>query len=200
MTLNEYNKIKNLNYREYCSYLQNKYGFAPGNYLTKNWNKNKRCTRTDEGLLIHHIFEDHAVMLSNPNDAKNSPYEWQEKENLVCCNYLEHLLLHILICENPAPNKNESQDVGVGGAVNFIIPLLNDYYSGWQPKAPWQYNCLNIIKNEQKVYFALIKRFKNILKNHPVYNEDSLYRSYNELYGGWNSKKNFNLYLEIGLL
>lgn len=197
MNINEYNKIKNLNYKEYCVYLQNKYGLAPGNYLTSNWNKNKRCTRTNEGLLIHHVYEDHGIMLSNPVFAKLNPYEWQKKENLVCCNYLEHLLLHILICENPSKDKNQFEDVGIGGAINFIIPLLNDYYSGWEPALAWQNNCLSAIKNDLDVYFTLVKRFKNILKYHPKYNETSLFSSYNEMYGLWSSECNIEIYEKL---
>ena len=193
MTINEYNTIKDLNYKEYCNYLLNKYGEAPGNYLTNNWNKNKRCTRTKEGLLIHHIYEDHAIMLSTPEYAKLNPYEWQLKENLVCCNYLEHLYLHILICENPAKEKNDMEDVGIGGAINFIIPLLNDYYSGWEAHN-WQKPCLDIIKDGLNVYLTLIKRFKNILKKHDRYSVESLFTSFNEQYLLWDSAKNRRIY------
>ena len=39
---------------------------------------------------------------------------------------LEHLFLHLLICEYPAENKNENEQVGIGGVVDFIVPELND--------------------------------------------------------------------------
>ena len=61
--------------------------------------------------------------------AQKNPYEWQKKENLVYCDYLEHLLLHILICRFPAKDKNPKENVGIGGIVNYLIPKLNDVFS-----------------------------------------------------------------------
>jgi len=36
---------------------------------------------------------------------KGAPYECQKKENIVYCDLLEHLLLHVLICYYPHPEK-----------------------------------------------------------------------------------------------
>ncbi len=58
----------------------------------------------------------------------------KELKYLEYCDYLEHLFLHILICENPSEEKNRNEDVGTGGVVNFIAPELNDLYSGWKTK------------------------------------------------------------------
>lgn len=57
MNINEYNKIKNLNYDEYCNYLKEKYGEAKVDYLTPRRKKNKKISRTKEGLFCHHINE-----------------------------------------------------------------------------------------------------------------------------------------------
>jgi hypothetical protein len=140
--------------------LQNKYGKGLSNYFTPSWNKNLKVTRTKDGLLAHHKFEDHAIMLSNPDYAKNNPYEWQLAENIVYCDYLEHLFLHILICEYPAVDKNENEAVGIGGVVNYLVPELNDFYSGWVTSQAWRKNCYDKIKDDKDVYLALIKRFK----------------------------------------
>ena len=118
--MEEYEKIKNLTYREYCDYLQIKYGIGRSDYMTKSWNKNPKCTRTNEGLFAHHKYEDHAISLADKNHAMFEPFEWQEAINIVYCDYLEHLLLHILICEYPARHRNPKDAVGIGGVINHI--------------------------------------------------------------------------------
>lgn len=50
MNKNEYEKVKSMTYLEYCDYLQNKYGIGLTDYMTKNFNKNQKCTRTKDGL------------------------------------------------------------------------------------------------------------------------------------------------------
>ena len=64
MNLKEYNEVKNLNYLEYCDYLQKKYRISQVPYFTKNGSKNPKAKRTKDGLMIHHKMEDHAVLLS----------------------------------------------------------------------------------------------------------------------------------------
>lgn len=70
MKREEYLKTAPMTYREYCGYLQQKYGVGRSAYMTASWNKSKKCTRTNEGLFTHHIFEDHAIMLP----ARIGPY------------------------------------------------------------------------------------------------------------------------------
>jgi len=196
MNLVEYEKIKNYNYLEYCDYLQQKYGIALCDYMTKSWNKNKKITRTKDGLYAHHKYEDHAILLSNPEYAKKNPYDWQLRENIIYCDLLEHLFLHILICENPSENRNTNEKVGLGGIVNFIVPELNDVYSGWVSKQTWQTNCHNVIINDKDVYLTLLKRFKVFYDNNPFIIK-KLYCSWNEQFGIWSSKNNYKLYTEI---
>ena len=109
MDLQEYNKVKELKYLEYCDYLQKKYGIGKCDYMTKSWNLNPKCKRTSEGLVAHHKYEDHAIMLSTKMFAMLNPFEWQKAENIVYCDYIEHLFLHILICENPSKEKNRNE-------------------------------------------------------------------------------------------
>ena len=45
MNIEEYNKVKDFTYNEYCEYLQNKYGKAKLGYFTENWTKRKNITR-----------------------------------------------------------------------------------------------------------------------------------------------------------
>lgn len=197
MNLEEYNKVKNFTYLEYCDYLQNKYGIGTCDYMDKSWNKNKAISRTSEGLFAHHKYEDHAIMLSHQEYAKNNPYKWQLAKNIVYCDYLEHLFLHILICEYPAKNRNKFEAVGIGGVVNFIVPTLNDFYSGWKSKLAWQQNCLSLIEGDKEVYLTLLKRFKKNCNKYPTYTEDCLYKSFNDQYGTWSTDKNKEIFQEI---
>ena len=199
MNIQEYEKVKNFTYLEYCDYLQQKYGMGLCNYMSDNWKKNSKVTRTKDGLYVHHKYEDHAIMLGNPEYAKKNPYEWQMKENLVYCDLLEHLLLHQLICEYPDDNKNKNEQVGIGGVVNFIVPELNDVYSGWVSKLPWQQNCHNAIIKDKDVYLQVLKRYKDFHDNNPFIVK-WLLKSYNKQFGLWSDEKNAELYEEIIVL
>lgn len=197
MKLSEYEKVKNFTYLEYCDYLQQKYGIGLSDYMTKSWNKNQKCSRTKDGLVAHHIYEDHAIMLSTKEYAMKNPFEWQLAKNIVYCDYLEHLFLHILICENPSENQNKSEAVGIGGVINFIVPELNDVYSGWETKQGWRKNCYNLVINDKDVYLTLLKRFKNSCKYHLLYTEDCLFTSFNEDFGLWSKSNNQKIFDEI---
>lgn len=199
MNMNEYQKVKNYNYSEYCDYLQEKYGIGLCDYMRPSWTKNTKVTRTKEGLYAHHKYEDHTIMLSHPEYAKNNPYEWQLKENIVYCDLLEHLFLHILICENPSVNKNENEAVGVGGVVNHIVPELNDVYSGFVAKQAWQLNCHTAVINDKDVYLELIMRFKYSNENDPLMLRQ-LYSSKGAEHGVWSKENNLELYREIAQL
>ena len=199
MNIQEYEKVKNFTYLEYCDYLQQKYGMGLCNYMSENWKKNSKVSRTKDGLYVHHKYEDHAIMLGKPEYAKKNPYEWQMKENLVYCDLLEHLLLHQLICEYPADNNNKNEQVGIGGVVNFIVPELNDVYSGWVSKQPWQQNCHNAIIKDKDVYLQVLKRYKDFHDNNPFIVK-WLLKSYNKQFGLWSDEKNAELYEEIIVL
>lgn len=200
MNIDEYNKVKYLKYLEYCNYLQAKYGIPKKPYFSTGWSKNAKISRTSEGLIAHHKYEDHAILLSTPQIAQNNPYEWQLPENIVYCDYLEHLLLHVLICENPSPNKNLFEVVGIGGVINFIVPELNDFYSGWKTNQSWRKNCHDLIKNDKNVYFEILKRFKHNCSNYPFYDKNCLYTSFNEQFGLWSIEKNKTIFKEISKL
>lgn len=200
MNIDEYNKVKKYTYLEYCDYLQNKYGIGQADFMTKTWNKNNKCTRTKDGLIAHHKYEDHAIQLSHPEYAKNNPFEWQLAKNIVYCDYLEHLLLHILICEYPAPDHNPFEAVGIGGVINHIVPELNDLYSGWITGQSWRLICHQKVINDKDVYLELLKRFKHNCCDYPLYTDDCLYTSFNEPFGLWSKDKNKKIFDEISKL
>ena len=200
MNMKEYLQVKDYTYLEYCDYLQKKYGIGLSDYMTKSWNKNPKCTRTKDGLLAHHKMENTMIMLSAKEVAMICPFKWQSKENIVYCDYLEHLLLHILICKYPSPSKIKGVDVGIGGVVNFLVPELNDLYSGRETSQKWRKTCHDKVANDKDVYMALLKQFVDNEKDRSDLNIEVLFSSFSESYGTWDSKKNTPLYREISNL
>ena len=196
MNMQEYLKVKDFTYFEYCDYLQAKYGIGLDDYMTESYNKKPKCKRTKDGLLAHHKKEDTMAMLSKKEVAILVPFEWQLKENIVYCDYLEHLLLHILICKYPSDDKIGG-GVGMGGVVNFITPELNDLYSGWVTGQEWRKTCHDKVIKDKDVYIALLKQFIEIEKNDSHFDISMLCKSFNENYGGWSNKQNAKLYKEI---
>ena len=214
MNIEEYNKVEGMTYLEYCDYLQGKYGIGLDDYMTKSYNAKPKCKRTKEGLVAHHKHEDKAVMLSTKKKAEQCPFEWQKKENIVYCDYLEHLLLHVLICEYPSPEKLPRNAVGVGGVRNFIVPELNDVYSGWETKQEWRKKCHIRVINDKTSYFAILKKFINWRKKKFCKEQTpskamqtiidlekkALHSSYNEKIGLWDMKNNKAIFDEIDTL
>ena len=193
MKMSEYLEVQRLTYREYCAYLQRKYGIGRSDYMTASWNPRKACKRTDVGLFIHHVFEDHTIMLSHRDWAMTKPREWQAAENLVYCDYLEHLFLHILICEYPV---SHTEDVGVGGVINHLVPQLNDLYSGWQPKMDYIKICFELVGSDKSVYLELLRRFMNTAY-YAVLGDKCLLTSSAAKYGRWSAADNRALFMEV---
>ena len=159
MNYQEYFKCSTMTYREYCKYLQDKYGIPKNSYYNEQYNKNKN-SRTSEGLVIHHICEDIKPNLSNKEVAKSCDFSYQLPENLCYCDYLEHLFLHILITEYP--NEETEDVVGIGGSANYLIPELNNLFSGYIPEQPskkYVIDCFDRVKDDFITYKYLISRF-----------------------------------------
>lgn len=155
----EYFRCSRLTYREYCAYLQNKYGTPKASYYNEEFNRN-RISRTSDGLFIHHICEDIKPNLCNKEVAKSYDFNYQLPENLCYCDYLEHLFLHILITEYP--NEETDDVVGIGGSANYLIPELNNLFSGYVPEQPskkYVIDCFNRVKDDFITYKYLISRF-----------------------------------------
>lgn len=189
-------RILNLTYDEYVKELKEKYGEVQGNYFLNNSfrSKNKRITRGNEGLYIHHIDEDKTILLSNPLYAKMDPFSYQHADRLVYCNLLEHLILHIKIIKKPHKDKNPNEDVGVGGAFHFIIPELNDIYSGIKFNLDWKNKVIENIINYEKEYLECIKYLMNLKRKFPLV--DYL-KSFNKHFNLWDNEKNSRIYSEI---
>lgn len=197
MNMIEYQEVKEYTYLEYCSYLQSKYGIGLADYMTKSFNPNPKCKRTKDGLVAHHKKEDTMIMLSTKKVAQICPFEWQLKENIVYCDYLEHLFLHVLICKYPANNKANFIYAGIGGVVNFIAPELNDLYSGWITNQQWRKNCHSKVSSDEEVYLSILKQFIDIMKYNPDFKIDILCKSFNQQFGLWDDEKNKKIYDKI---
>lgn len=171
MNLCEYNQVKEMTYRQYTQYLQDKYGMAPKAYFHESKVDGHlvagRVTRGKEGLQCHHICEDLVASLSDKTVASSNDITYQQPENLCYANLLEHLYLHILIAEEQ--NENEGRILGDGG-VNWIVLALNSIYS--DPNNSWyskkiqnpeerglSYNYNNIITDNKDTYLRLINRY-----------------------------------------
>lgn len=191
--MTEIEELLLMNYEQVTNYFKVKYGNVPKDYFTdeRYISKSSRNTRTKEGLYIHHIDEDKAIMLSTTEWAIKNPFSYQKANRLVYCNLLEHLVLHIKIFEFPNPNKNIMEDVGVGGIFNFIVPELNDIYSGIKYKKQWKQNITNVVLPLKVDYFRCIKKLVELNFPYP------LLTSFNEKFKLWDGLRNQLLYNEL---
>lgn len=199
MNMQEFEKVKNMTYLGYCDYLQKKYGIGRSDYMTKTFNKNPKVSRTKEGLYAHHKMEDRAPWLSNEEWAKNAPFEWQQKENIVYCDALEHLFLHVLIYKYPSEERISDMPLGVSGIFCFMAPELNDVYSGWVSEQTWRRTCHEKVIDDKDVYLSILKLLFDIDCNNDNIKvvANDLLTSYGEDYGVWSKSKNSALFEEI---
>ena len=208
-----------MNYPQYCKYLQKKYGLPPRDYMNDYYSKNKNVSRSEEGLHTHHIFGDRALGLSKTETAKQYPIEYQKASNLCYCDYLEHMLLHMLMDINPDP-ENKTLVNGVDTVLKEFIPLLNDIYSGFKTRWHWLKRLVDRIIDQKDIYLDLVCWFVSFFpnnlwgtdllrseKDNIVVNLNShiqlhsiledVLTSYNAKKGLWDEKNNAALYQEI---
>ena len=154
-----------MTYYELLDYLLEKYGSAKYDYFTKPEckYKNKKVSRTKEGLYCHHMDEDEGGNLSDPFSAKEQCFEWQKKERLVYCNAIEHLILHIKI--NILRQKGMLKvpmDIShffTTGGVFWLTMILNDMYMNGASKVEWMEPCYERIKENYNDYISLMKSY-----------------------------------------
>nr|WP_235043268.1 hypothetical protein [Candidatus Phytoplasma australiense] len=114
-------KLLLLSYDDCIIFLKEKHGDVKGNYFIKNnegkFVHNKKILKfQSDGLEIHHVLEKEEPGLSNPQKL-NLDFHYQEAQNLVYCDLLEHFLLHLKIYDYYA--TNEKPEIGIKGA--FLI-------------------------------------------------------------------------------
>ena len=155
MNLQEYNKVKDLSYNSYCEYLLTKYGPVPYEY------GNKKNRPGKEGLFIHHMDEDKVSSLCSKENQDIYPH-FQESDRLVYANYLEHALLHILIGEETAGNRN----LGLHGANLFIIPGLRSCFDNGKINNPkWPSIYYDLVKDNKDVFELLFDRYNKTVED-----------------------------------
>lgn len=201
----EYYKIEKMSYLEYCDYLQDKYGIGDYDYMTPKFTKVNKVSRTSEGLYAHHKMEILVPSLSEPKWAIKFPWEFQAKENIVYCDLLEHLYMHVLIAEETEPKLRYI--CGFGGVVDYFLPELNDLYSGWESSQKWRRTCHSKIKNDREVYLIILERFMtwwyemNMKPEKSVFdvrfNTGLLKTSLGKRNGNWNDFRNKEIYRDI---
>ena len=173
MNREELLKEMTMNYETLIEYLKVKYGKAKYDYFCNETckTKNKKVTRTKEGLFCHHIDEDKGCNLADSDFAKEQPFEYQKAERLVYCNYLEHLLLHILIGKNKYWKQHESfnktREFGcflVPGVI-YICSSINSLFDSNGTSLKWQSRCFEEIKNNFDDYIYVLQSFVDYLRN-----------------------------------
>lgn len=163
MNLNEYIKVKDYQYEEYVAYLNNKHGMVPRKYGDRKFNK-----RPGEGLFIHHVREDVVASLSNSKIRKANDPVYQEPQNLVYCDYLEHLLLHIKIGENTAGGRN----LGLNGPFVYIIPALKNFFNyGWKNQRWAAY--FDVVANDKDVFDLLLEKYNKLIEDIDIVLEEN---------------------------
>ncbi len=157
-----------MDYEQLVQYLLNKYGAAKYDYFrqcTTGIMKNKKVTRTSEGLFCHHIDEDKGCNLSDKGFALAQPFSYQKKERLVYCNLIEHLLLHIQIGKDKYWEKNEKLEDArkftwfITPGVKFISAQINDLYRNNGSDVAWENRCFEEIKDNFEEYIYILKSF-----------------------------------------
>lgn len=160
----EYCKQLKLTYEQLCRYLQDKYGFPGSDYFA-----NERCvskvqknSRTSEGLFIHHNAEGlrYVGNLGHPKLANYYPFEYQRRENLTYCNYIEHLILHLKI------NANSKSSFGYPFEIRkffnshgffWIGADINNLYLDNGSYVEWRNNCFKVIKDDFDSYLKILR-------------------------------------------
>ena len=170
MNRKEFKDELKMTYGELQSYLIQKYGSAKYDYFVnpKCKSKNRKVSRTSEGLYCHHMDEDKGGNLGNPPQAKMQPFEWQKKERLVYCNILEHLILHMKIAvlrqKNMLEKPKEIADFFTTGGIFMICDEINDMFMNDGTKVAWKKRCFEEIKENYEDYILLIKSFMNYIE------------------------------------
>lgn len=110
--LDYYKPLLDFTYDELVDYLLIEHKEVKDNYFNqvsyeqklKSKDKIKQISKgnyakSSEGLYCHHIYENEEPSLSHPPTLweKQLPYKYQEKEHLVYCDLIEHVILHALI-------------------------------------------------------------------------------------------------------
>lgn len=127
---------------------------------------------------------------------------------MVYCDYLEHLYLHALILKYPSKDKYPNTVLTLGGLFRFLIPALNDVYSGalkGTTGRAWEAKCINRIINDKDAYFAILSYIiEHYLRTGPFDSDLCIYMEGMGLFGTrsldpnkWSLANNAKIFIEI---
>lgn len=152
-----------MSYNDFVNHLIRKYGSVPYDYFCNDncASEQRKNSRTEDGLVIHHIDECSIANLSNRITAKNYSFDYQKSHRLVYCNLLEHFLLHIKIVKE---FNHINNTVGFGGLAS-ISSQINEYFSNPPTVSKWQINLYNAIQNDYHNYCMLLKEAINVVNS-----------------------------------
>lgn len=152
MGLQEFLKVKKFTYKQYLAYLKQKYGKVLYRYGNKKNHK--------KGLFIHHDKEDEIPSLSHSDNRKAFP-EYQAPEFLTYCDYLEHLLLHIMIGREANPELN----LGLNGPCKYILPAIINYYKEGIRNTKWDPEYYTALDGKKDIFDNLLVEYNELVKN-----------------------------------
>lgn len=147
--ITEYHELLDMTYEKAINYLLEKYGEVYDDYFREQSykrflnNEIKSITkgnhsRTDDGLIVHHIDEDKVLNLTNQWFIEEYEYSFdhQRKEKLVYCDVVEHTILHAIIA-------NETNfKYGLPGYETYLkIDIIEWYLEKNIPNLKWKKNC-----------------------------------------------------------
>ena len=154
----------NMSYKDYVNHLLTKYGAAQYNYFANEncKSKNPKLSRVKEGLYVHHIDENRAILLSTPDVARLYPFEYQQADRLVYCNAIEHLLLHIKISQETKPGQDRLT-FGIGGAEMIWLQINGWFERGYV--GGWKKDAFTVIKDRYNDYIVIMKHLRNFIES-----------------------------------
>lgn len=164
MNLEEYDRVKEMSYGEYCDYLRGKYGCPKHDY------PNVADARPSEGLFIHHIGENEIANLSNESIRVESDHKYQTPEMLCYCDWLEHLLLHIMIGEETAGTTN----LGLEGCFTYLLPALRDFFEDGKKTCKYNDAYYDVISGNKDVFDALLLRYNETVRSRVVVQDHNM--------------------------
>ena len=164
MNLEEYGRVKEMSYDKYCDYLRRKYGCPKHDY------PNVADARPSEGLFIHHIGENEIANLSNESIRVESDHKYQTPEMLCYCDWLEHLLLHIMIGEETVGTTN----LGLEGCFTYLLPALRNFFEDGKKTCKYNDAYYDVISGDKDVFDALLLRYNEIVRSRVVVQDHNM--------------------------
>ncbi len=216
MDKKEYNEVKEMTYKDFFTYLINKYGTPSYPFELYDVDVDPESSlsmieismkKRKEGLYVHHFFECFypEYILVMAKTASKYPKEYQYKDNLCYCNLLEHMYLHILIgriVRDQGPDKKLFNDLCGIDVSEGIMPVVNDALSGRydDPDNP-NHMLTETIKGDKAVYLTLVERFRELDKQFNKKRKTNWFAttSYDRFMTSevWDVKKELPLYREL---